>query len=115
LPGAVTQVRELAAADFMSPPPSDSVSCAYETNGRYGQLTVSTWPMSRSAYEARYVTRDPVNTRSVPNLGEDARFSTCGNLAVNANGRVLQLAIQFADCNAVRRLASLGRVALRQL
>jgi len=84
LPGAVTQVRELAAADFMNPLPSDGVSCAYVTNGHYGQLTVSTWPMSRSAYEARYVTRDPVNTRSVPNLGEEARFSTFGNLAVYA-------------------------------
>ena len=115
LPGAVTRVRALSADDFMSPPPGDSVACAYETNGRYGQLIVATWSMSRSAYQARYVTRDPVNTRKVHNVGDDARFFACGALDIYMDGRVLALGIRFADCNAVRRLVSLGRVALRQL
>ena len=114
LPGAVTRVRALSANDFMSPPPGDSVACAYETSGRFGQLIVSTEPMGRSEYEARYVTRDPVNTSPVPNIGEDARFSACGGLDIYMNGRVLSLGIQFADCGALPLLISLGRVALQQ-
>jgi hypothetical protein len=51
LPGTVTRARKLAAHDFLSPPPRGFVSCAYETDSRYGQLTVSLWPMARAAYE----------------------------------------------------------------
>lgn len=59
LPGAVTQVRELTADDFPIPPPLGRVLCAYQTNGRYGQLILSTEPMGRNEYEVLYVRRDP--------------------------------------------------------
>ena len=116
LPGAVTRVRQLSADDFMSPPPGDSVACAYETNGRYGQLILSAEPMGRNEYEVRYVRRDPFNTRKVANVGEDARLSGCGDLTVYLKGRVLQLGFQFlGNRGACRALVSLGRAALRQL
>jgi len=116
LPGAVTQVRKLTADNFLSPPPSDRVACAYETNGRLGQLIVSTEPMGRSEYEARYITRNLFKTSKVANVGEDARLSGCQDLTVYSNGRVLQLGFQFlGNRGACRALVSLGRAALRQL
>ena len=114
LPGAVTRVRALSADDFMSPPPGDSVACAYETSGRFGQLIVSTEPMARSEYDARYITRNLFNTSKVANVGEDARLSGCQDLTVYSNGRVLQLGFQFlGNRGACRALVSLGRAALR--
>ena len=113
--GAVGTVRELTPDDFLSPPPSGFVACAYSTDTRYGQVLVSVQPSGRDDYEAQYVERDPTNTREVPNLGEDARFSVCGSLSVFSNGRVLQLGIQFADCKALPRLVSLAQVAIRRL
>jgi hypothetical protein len=113
--GTVTQVRALTADDFVSPPPDGTVVCAYETDGRYGQLLVEVQPMGRNEYDARYVERDPANTRKVPNVGEDARFSGCGDLSVYSNGRVLGLGIQFSDCRVLPQLVSLARVAIRRL
>lgn len=115
LRGAVTQVRELTAEDFISPPPRGRVVCAYETNTHFGQLSVSVQPITRSEYEARIAERDPTNTRRVAHLGDDAVFTGCGVLSIYSKGRVLQLAIQFADCNALRQLVSLARVALQRL
>jgi hypothetical protein len=115
LPGTVTGVRELAADDFLSPPVGGFVACAYETNSRYGELTMVVEPMERNQYEARYVERDPANTRKVPNVGEAAGFSGCGSLSAYSNQRVLLINIQFADCDALHQLLSLARVALRRL
>jgi hypothetical protein len=108
-------VRQLTDNDFISPPPVGVAACAYETNTRYGQLLVAVQSMGRSEYDAQYVERDPINTRKVPNLGEDARFSGCGDLNVYTEGRVLGLSIQYADCKVAPRLASLARVGLRRL
>jgi hypothetical protein len=85
LPGTVTGMRELAADDFLSPPVGGFVACAYETNSRFGELTMVVEPMERNQYEARYVERDPANTRKVPNVGEAAGFSGCGSLSVYSN------------------------------
>jgi len=115
LPGSVTKVRELSADEFASPPPAGTAVCAYETNGRSGELLVGIRPMGRKQYDALFVERDRANTRRVRNVGEDARYSGCGGLSVYANGRVLQVGIQFADCNALGRLVTLARVALRRL
>ncbi len=71
--------------------------------------------MKRSEYDAQYVERDPINTHKVASLGEDARYSGCGGLTVYFGGRVLQLGIQFADCDSLRRLVSLAQMALRRL
>jgi hypothetical protein len=108
-------MRELAADDFLSPPVGGFVACAYETNSRYGELTMVVEPMERNQYEARYVERDPVNTRKVPNVGEAAGFSGCGSLSVYSNSQVLLIGIRFADCDALHQLVSLARVALRRL
>jgi hypothetical protein len=114
LPGDVTQVRELAPDDFHSPPSGDFVGCAYETDGRYGELVVATESMPRPEYQDRYVD-DPLNTRNVSHVGEDARFSACGGLSVYSDGDVLHLGIQFADCGALRHLVPLARAALPHL
>jgi hypothetical protein len=108
-------VRELAADDFLSPPVGGFVACAYETNGRYGELTMAVEPMERNQYEARYVERDAANTRKVLNVGEAAGFSGCGSLSVYSNSQVLLIGIQFADCDALHHLVSLARAALQRL
>lgn len=115
LRGAVTQVRELTAEDFVIPPPRGGVACAYETNTHFGQLSVSVQPMTRSEFEARIAERDPANTRQVAHLGDDAVFHGCGGLSIYSKGRVLQLVLQFADCSAQHELVSLARVALQRL
>jgi hypothetical protein len=115
VPGDVTRVRELTATDFMSPPAPDSRSCVYETNGGYGELIVTTEPMSARRYHVRFADGDPFSARKVPDLGEEARLSGCGSLSIYANGRVLLLGIQYEKSNACPRLISLGRAALQQL
>jgi hypothetical protein len=111
----VNQVRELGAENFPRPPSKHFVACAYETDGRYGQLILWVQPMGHAEYEARFVNRDPPDARKVHNVGDDARFSGCGSLNVYTNGRVLGLGIQFADCRALSRLVSLARIALTPL
>jgi hypothetical protein len=108
-------VHVLTADDFVSPPPDGTVVCAYENNSRYGQLIVQVQPMGKAEYEARYVKRDPANTRKVPDLGEDARFGGCGDFSVYSGGLFLGLGIQYSDCRAVGSLVSLARAALSRL
>lgn len=99
----------------MVPPPVGTVACAYDTGDRYGQLIVSVRLMTLDEYQARFESRDPENTRQVPDLAEGAAFTGCGELSVYSEGRVLQLGVQFADCAVLRKLISLGRFALRRL
>jgi hypothetical protein len=118
LRGAVTNIRRLTRADFISPPPGAFAACAYETNSDYGQLIVWVQPMDRREYEIRYVERATVNTRKVANVGEDARLDGCGGLTVYSKGRILQLGIQYGGraCGSLKRvLPSLARFALRRL
>jgi hypothetical protein len=114
LPGNVTLVRKLTADDFMVAPPPDSRSCAYETDGGYGELIVTTQPINARQYELRFAEGDPYLARKVPDLGEEARLSGCGGLSIYTNGRLLQLGIQYERSNACPRLISLGRAALQQ-
>jgi hypothetical protein len=115
VPGNVTGVRELTANDFPIAPPGDSSSCAYDTDGGYGELVVTTQPITARQYQARFGHLDPYLARPVRNLGEEALLSGCGGLSIYTNGRLLHLGIQYERSNACPRLISLGRAALQQL
>lgn len=111
----VTEVRELGAENFHSPPPPDSVTCAYETtSAHFGQLIVGVQPMTHAEYRSVFVERDPVNVGTPVHVGEEAYFD-CGSVIAYSQGRVLQVGVQYADCDARRELVTLARVALAAL
>jgi hypothetical protein len=66
-------------------------------------------------YQARIASRDSENTRQVPALAEGAVFTGCGELSVYSEGRLLQLGVQYADCDVLRQLIWLARIALRRM
>lgn len=115
LQARVTDVRELTAEDFPIPPPEPIFACAYETGSRFGRLSVVVESMDRGDYVDRYVNRDPADTARVTDVGEDATFHGCADLAVYSGGRVLEIGIQYADCDALPRLVSLALTSLGRL
>ena len=115
LDAEVSRVRPMKTTDFIQAPGKGSAACSYQTGEPYGALVLFTQPMNRKAFDRKFAERDPANTRNVSGVGENAVFYACGDSAVYADGRLVQLSVQFASCDLIPPLRSLATSVLDRL
>jgi photosystem II stability/assembly factor-like uncharacterized protein len=113
--GRVTTSGPLSASDLKSPSQGVPLPCRYRTDSPFGAILVTVDPAHLTAFTSGR-DRDPSNTMTVPNLGDESFLSSGSSIWVRVGDGYFSIGSQLgAGTRAVALLETLANDALQNI